>query len=204
MRASSLPGPASGLVLGAGESSGAGRAGGAVCLRRLRAPFMRGGGLGAGHTGRQPSHVVAGCAGQGPVRPRTCAIGAQRPALSEVCAAPHGREEAPGPGGCGWDLGRRQRWPAALRRDLSPCRPLLASGPESTHGTRSPSPAPAGGSGPSRLLASSHTARDTSSRTTPPLLLANPVCPEGQGRAVGPCTPHPACPQLCSRSPWEC
>lgn len=110
---------------------------GAVCPRQPRAPFMRGGDLGAGRTGQQLSHGVAGCAGQGPVHPRTCEIRAQRPALSRALRL--ALREEPWAPGLRRGLGRGQRWPAALRPHLSPCRPLLASGPESAHSICSPS-----------------------------------------------------------------
>lgn len=166
---------------------------GAVCPRQPRAPFMRGGDLGAGRTGQQLSHGVAGCAGQGPVHPRTCEIRAQRPALSRALRL--ALREEPWAPGLRRGLGRGQRWPAALRPHLSPCRPLLASGPESAHGICSPSLTSARGRRhllPPGLQPHCQGHRAPGRPPPPP-----PHTPRQVGELSGR-------PQLCSGGPWGC
>lgn len=138
--------------------------------------------LAAGLPGQRLSHVVAGCAGQGPGHPRTCEIGAQSPALSKVlsCAFRPGERKGGwgGPrilGAASGELGRGQPWPAALLRHLSPNLRLLASGPENAHWRLShplPSLLPAWGQ---RHLCPQGT--EPQDHRSP----APPVCPEDQG-----------------------
>ncbi|XP_057591056.1 collagen alpha-1(I) chain-like [Hippopotamus amphibius kiboko] len=98
-------------------------------------PFMRGRDLGGRRRSRGlPCGPGPRCA-KDPVRPRTCQIGAQRPALSR---APSLRRrvgaEARGAGGCRRDLGRGQPRPAASSRPYLAACLCLRHGPEHTLG----------------------------------------------------------------------
>lgn len=113
------PGPASGPCGGQGERSGRGgdtSADGELCCCAPCAPFMQRRDLG----GRAHQAAAVACGhglrrAKAPVHPRTCEIGAQRPALSGALSAPG--SGAHGAGGCwlrAWDRARPGHPPPVL------------------------------------------------------------------------------------------